>query len=463
MSLLKRLSHGFWSYVSPGKTKTTKTTPQTVPRRKPGRPKGSGRRRISIDDMLRDDTSMDPIDRVDSWRDRSPSSTSKQQDRKRKYPSTPSTSTRGRPKKAKVMAEDEMDYTLDDEDEEDIEMRYEDDSEISEALSNIRVSRSPSNRSKGYEYADSDVEVDTTLVVTEEEYHRESPPTGRRKIISPTTEHFNRGVDTTELREHGWDDDHITLMQKLSMRGFEPLMPAYWKFDYSFMPDALFSADNDAFVSSARGDQFRAIVAFEKLLEMGGRVRDRLVLKGRTQPEQQSCRQVRAYMKWADEDARLDARTSIPLVVFVNGPADTPATELQETARRRCARLADRWREALRATPSIETSPASSSKKSTTTNLTYPIPTLYAIIASRTLVALTAYSPSDDSEGEPQVKSAAFFDFADPAYDVWNSLAMAIVVCHVRNVQVRIAEETGVGARVEGSRGRRTVSEDPDA
>lgn len=363
-----------------------------------------------------------------------------------------------------------MDFTPVPEDDEDASMRDVDNedvaSELSSAMSNVQVAGSAASPPfKRYEYADSDIEVDNTLVVSEEEYHRESPPAGKRKIISPTTEHFNRGVDTNELRAHGWDDDHITLMQKISMRGFEPLMPAYWKFDYSFMPDALFSDTDDAFVSSARGDQFRAIGAFEKLLEMGGRVRDRLVLDSRTTPEHQSCKQIRDYMRWAEADAQLDPHTSIPLLVFVHGPENTPATELQEMARRKCAKLAARWRAALRVAKSVERSPTStsrSSRKSTSTQLDYPIPTLYAIIASRTLVALTAYNSAD---AEPQVKSAAFFDMADPAYDVWNALAVAVVVCHVRNVMVRVGEERGLGLSVveRMASGKRGMSEDPDA
>lgn len=463
MSLLKRLSDGFWSYVSPHKSQVSKTTPKTVPHRKPAKAKGP--RRASLEDFIRDDTSMNVIDRIDSWRDRSPANTSTNRGKKRKYPSTPSTSTRGRPEKARVINRVDTDYIDEDED---VEMEDSDDpSEISTALSNIRVDRSPSSqRSRGYEYRDSDIDADTTVIVDEEAYHRKSPPAGRRKIISPITAHFKRRVDTSELRANGWDDDHITLMQKLSMRGFEPLMPAYWKFDFSFMPDALFSETDDAFVSSVRSDHFRAIGAFEKLLELGGRVRDRLVLEGKTQPEQQSCRQIRAFIRWAEADAQLDPRTSIPILTIESAAAGTPAIVLQENARKKCAKLAKRWRDALRVTQSIEVSPpASPSKrsKSISTHLSSPPPTLYAIVASHTLVALTAYNPADDKGGEPQVKSAAFFDMKDAAYDVWNALAIAIIVCHVRNVQVRIAEETGIGFRPGTPGSGSKASEDPDA
>lgn len=367
--------------------------------------------------------------------------------------------------------EDKIGYPPSIEEDGDIEMHdveENDCSELSDAMSNIRVNRSPSSqRSKGYDYQDSDIEVDTTVVVSEEEYHGESPAAGRRKLISPTTEHFRRGVDANELRANGWNDDYIVLMHKISMRGFEPLMPAHWKFGFSFMPDALFSDTDDAFVSSARADHFRASREFEKLLEMGSRVRDRITEKGRTRPEQQSCNQVRTFLRWAEKDAQLDSRTAIPTLAFVHVPQGTPASDLQEKARKKCAKLASRWRDALRVKQSIEFTPRSAkSRSSNSTRLAHAMPTLYAIVASHTLVALTAYNPTDDSAGEPQVKSAAFFDMADPVYDVWNALALAIVVCHVRNVQLKMAEDTGIGLRpgTPGSRGRsRSVSEDPDA
>jgi hypothetical protein len=90
--------------------------------------------------------------------------------------------------------------------------------------------------------------------------------------------------------------------------------------------------------------------------------------------------------------------------------------------------------------------------------LSYPIPTLYAIIASGTLIALTAYKPDDE---EAEVKTLAFFNMKDKAYDIWNALALAIAVCHARNVQMRIADETGLGAKSPDA--VEEESDDPDA
>ena len=149
------------------------------------------------------------------------------------------------------------------------------------------------------------------------------------------------------------------------------------------------------------------------------------------------------YIKWADSASGLDNKTATPLLTMEMQPDGTPATELTENARRKLARLAMRWKEAFRVKQSIENSPGSR----TSTVLTDPLPTLYCIIASNTLVALTAYNPNEDT---PEVKSVAFFEMKDKDYDVWNSLAVAIIVCHVRNMQVRDRKSTRLNSSHSG-------------
>jgi hypothetical protein len=69
------------------------------------------------------------------------------------------------------------------------------------------------------------------------------------------------------------------------------------------------------------------------------------------------------------------------------------------------------------------------------------------------------YRPED---AIPEVTIVARFDMKDGDCDVWSALGLAITVCHARNVQMRIAEDTGLGVKVRGGK-RRGVSEDPDA
>ncbi|KAK4544958.1 hypothetical protein LTR36_003863 [Oleoguttula mirabilis] len=497
MSLIKRLSDSFWSYVSPSKPSATKPTPQTLPKfKKPAIPN----RRASLEEVIRYSRSMSPIARVDSWRfgSSSEATSSMVGGGKRKQLHTPSTDA-GRRKKARMMEDEEMDYVSQtgyDDDvqmgEEDVQMNEEDEivqggedrdaveegdeyeesdegeegdeyeegdededeelDELASDISNVRVRSSSPASSRRSDDDDDDVEQDTTLVVSEEEYNRDSPPR-RRRIIHIPEEHSSRGVSTEDLRAAGWCDNHIELVQHIAMRGFEPLLPHYYTMDYRYLPDALFSIDNEAVISSVCSQHYRGIVALQKLLEIGGRVRDRVLLNGMVTPEQQVKRSLREYIKWANTDASLDQRTAIPVLAIEIQPANTPAPELQERARRKMARLHARFEEAFRVRSSIETTPSTAS-----TALSYPIPQLYAIIASHTFIALMAYRPELANEG--QVKLVSHFNMDDKGYDVWNALALAIIVCHARNMQLRIAEETGLGRRELG--GEPEVVDDPD-
>jgi len=123
------------------------------------------------------------------------------------------------------------------------------------------------------------------------------------------------------------------------------------------------------------------------------------------------------------------------------------------------ARLHEKYREAFRAEPSIEASPSLRKSTSAENLVAHPIPQIYALVASHTLVALVAFRP-DSPTPEQEVRTVAFFDLRDKDYDVWNSLAMAIVACHVRDVRVKVAEETGLGRRVAGVE---MEVDDPDA
>lgn len=431
---------------------------------------------------------MSPNERIDKWKLSQASESVAGNKRKRLI--TPSTSTSRRQRRK--MDDDGMDYTPDNDYEGDILMDDGEEDELASAISDIRVAQSPSYHSDRADDEQDEVEeevdveddedqdedqdeedgaeeeeeeeevetgweeeenVDNTNVVSEEEYHRTTP--SRRRIIDMPTEQSRKGVSAPELRAAGWDDDHIPLVQKIVMRGFEPLLPRYWKWDYRFLPDALFSADDEAFISSATGKHFHGIRALEKLFELGGRTRDRMILKNALGPEQQVRRSLLAYMKWADRDAQLDKKTAIPLIALVMKPAGTPAPVLQESARRKLAKLEARYEEAFRIKQSIELPP--STNTSNGTKLVYQVPQLYAIIASHTVVALVAYRPDDT---EHSVKSMAFFDLKDKDYDVWNALALASVVCHARNVQMRVAEETGLGVKEVGVE---EVEDDPDA
>ena len=58
------------------------------------------------------------------------------------------------------------------------------------------------------------------------------------------------------------------------VRGREPLVPERYSWDFRFLPDGLFCDDDAAFLRSLRGKHAHALMALERLFEMGGYVRD---------------------------------------------------------------------------------------------------------------------------------------------------------------------------------------------
>ncbi|KAI7161478.1 hypothetical protein KC349_g2760 [Hortaea werneckii] len=500
--MFKRVSDSFWAYVSPVKDNRPDTADET-PQTAPAKPKGSSisPRKGSLDEIVRQSRSMSPIARVDSWQ-LGPSSSGVGVKRKGIFGEIQDrTQKRGKmayglddSDDAMKSGEESMEDTDDDRDpdpdydkfyvgeepaaldEESGEAEYgaevedydiPDADALAEDMSNIRMRMSLDNyddseaeeeNSVGYASSeDADAEdseedddeeepEDTTLVVSEEEYAREH---SRSKKVSVPAELSNRGVSSEELAAAGWSEEHIFLVQRIAMRGFEPLLPQYFYMDFRYLPDALFVQDDDkerAFISGVKGPTFHGIKALEKLFTLGGYVRDMTNFRCNTTPEMQFKRHLQDFIKWTDRDSGLDTKTTIPPLTLVMQNSDTPISVLQESARRKMAKIHARYHAAFSAHQTIENSSPSSS--STSTKLHQPIPQIYALMASWTVIALVAYRP--DLDEDQQVKVVSHHNFDEKDYDVWNSLALAIVLCHVRNVQVKIAEETGLGVRQPG-------------
>lgn len=459
MPFFTRISDTFWSYVSPQKTNAHSNTPKTAPpvSKQPGLPI----RRASLKNLKRTRKSMSPYERVDSWR----ATTSTSPSNKNRRAVTPDRNGDGSRKMRKlddgkarraeeVMYEHQEDDGEDGEDDDERSTSDEvmrDDDGLSSMFSAVHVDGSPTPEDFLNDY-ESEVEVDLTEVLDDGDYHL-TP--NRRKLATLPQDESAFGVGSQELRDAGWDDDYITLVQRIKLRGREPLMPQRWQFGFRSMPDALFAKTNDAFVSSVRREYFRAEKALEKLFDLGGLVRDSLSDSTPTRPHRQIRQSIEAYQKWAALDSDLDPDTVIPVLTLVVRPGDIPASDLHEIANQKLDKIAARYRKAFRVLQSTEASPVSKASS----QYSYSIPTLYAIVASHALIAVMAYRPEDET---PDAKPIAFFDMKESNYDVWNSLALAITVCHARNVQMRIAEDTGLGVKVRGGK-RRHASEDPDA
>ena len=64
-------------------------------------------------------------------------------------------------------------------------------------------------------------------------------------------------------------------------------------------------------------------------------------------------------------------------------------------------------------------------------------PTLYGIVAKEAVIALFAYEPLSSRDA---IGTIAFFHMSKSKHDVWNALALAIVMIQCRNSLLRMKE-----------------------
>ena len=76
--------------------------------------------------------------------------------------------------------------------------------------------------------------------------------------IDMEAERAQRHAAAQEVEQGDWTDAEVALFQRLSMRGFEPLLPGTWRMDFKTIPDPLFTdKDDEVFIGSINGHEFR--------------------------------------------------------------------------------------------------------------------------------------------------------------------------------------------------------------
>lgn len=77
-------------------------------------------------------------------------------------------------------------------------------------------------------------------------------------FLDRQTELARRQETIDRKKEGNWHEDEILLFQKLSMRGFEPLLPSHWNYDFRTCPPTIFSRnEKETFINAKSGNDFR--------------------------------------------------------------------------------------------------------------------------------------------------------------------------------------------------------------
>lgn len=215
------------------------------------------------------------------------------------------------------------------------------------------------------------------------------------------------------------------LFLRCGMRGFEPIIPEHWQFDFRTLPACLFLNPEDEgrpLLYASGSPDFHGIRALTNLFSVSGRVRDCRVLD--TRPEPQIRRGLRNYLRWAIRDSKV-RRTLGATPIYSILCRRTGETTLDAVKRlnRRLKSLANGYRGTDHR----------------------PLLIGFAIAGPICLVVTYDTNLDNRTEGHSGPKFLCQLDMSDQSQDVWNSLTLAIVVNHIRETMAQLATDGAQG------------------
>ncbi|KAJ9300700.1 hypothetical protein DTO271G3_1864 [Paecilomyces variotii] len=246
-------------------------------------------------------------------------------------------------------------------------------------------------------------------------------------------ERAKRWADAVKLPPGPWAEAEEDLFFRLSMRGFEPIIPGNWHLDFPTLPGSLFAVDDGPapLIQALNGSEFHAIKYLGDLLSLGCRVRDRISMNLR--PEPPIKRTIKKYIDWAARDANLHhCYSAIPIYnIYCMKRGETTRAAIQNLEKRLIS-TGEEYQEILQ-TESFAYSDT----------ISYPVMTGF-LVCGPIVAVITLNSASEafaDSSSDTLCKLISQFDFGDDGQDVWNALAIALTVIRIRKTMLELAEK----------------------
>ncbi|KAI4797434.1 hypothetical protein E4T44_11970 [Aureobasidium sp. EXF-8845] len=243
-------------------------------------------------------------------------------------------------------------------------------------------------------------------------------------------------VTKDQLLARGWPANTIPLIQRIHNRGREPVFAFHWRMDFPMMPEGMFlppEHPHPGYIYEVGKSEFRAKHAFERLMQLGPKVRDKITVG--LAPETLIVKELRAYMAWADWDS-MNQFPHYPFVEIYAGTRDEDVNAMQDTLLLRLSQLHNRWKNAPNDADAPKRPPPWLGNRRRDDD--DDPPPLYGILVSHTLIGLVAFMPgAEDSDSIGYLRTVGVFDFNVVGYDVWTALALALLVVYVRNEAVK--------------------------
>ncbi|KAH8808878.1 hypothetical protein F5884DRAFT_882726, partial [Xylogone sp. PMI_703] len=226
-----------------------------------------------------------------------------------------------------------------------------------------------------------------------------------------------------------WHKDEEFLFERLAMRSYEPLLPSDWRIDFSTFPEDLFTGKtkealiNYNFASSVR--------ALQSLVTLGARVKEKYEIY--LPAEKIMAKEIQNYIKWSETDGDYANLRFIPVITVLAARPGDKYDVIHKAIVDQLRFLALQHRQAL-SLPA----PGRINTKGEVVLYSRRPPLLYGIMCAKTMAFIVTLDSADSkSEG----RFITHFDFKELGKDVWNGLAIAIVVMCARNYMMSIKDE----------------------
>jgi hypothetical protein len=168
--------------------------------------------------------------------------------------------------------------------------------------------------------------------------------------------------------------------------------------------------------------------ALQSLLSIGGRVRDN-VQSGKS-TERVLAREIKAYIKWSEKDGGYHNLRFLPVLTVVAASYGQNHSSISTAITNQMVFLAEKHRDLLRNPLTPEQSEIDTYRR--------PPPLLYGMIVAQTHVIFVTF---DSANPDATIRHLQDFNFENKGMDVWNSIAIALMVVAARNYLMSMKDE----------------------
>ncbi|KAK6531545.1 hypothetical protein TWF281_008339 [Arthrobotrys megalospora] len=287
-------------------------------------------------------------------------------------------------------------------------------------------------------FADSDHPAKDQTPVRSKLYSRESDSALSREVQQDALELTGQADDSEAqereelaeiLAQGDWAQSEVALFRRLRRRGREPLLPAPWRLDFTTFPEALYApVGEQSFICAltpSASMEFRGSQALQRLVNVGGQVRDRTEINPSAPVEPLIYQEIKNFLNWAEKDGEISL--SSILTINYNRSRNNNSKTTSEKTERKMKSMAGELRE--RHQKAIQQI-ALPDKSNEHTDAPKQLAVIYGVTVYNCVAALSSLSCEN---AEADVKTHVVLDWTDVGLDIWNAIGVAIFIVSCRN------------------------------